>query len=256
MPNNKVNLHGIILAGALTCFSSPIFAAPLQTLEFKKGQLSQTEQTKLCEQVQNLCQQREQWRSLKTADQNLWLLSGDTVAQFRQSTIGLELAKQWRIEFSNEEEGVSVGQFIFPKLFPIDQNRYAIAMIDVFSEMYSGGGAKIERADFYELKDSGSTHRFIKNYPFSFNRMIRACFSEQDYETSKGNCHDVDRLSLDIRPIKPMLWQFRYRYSLDVSPASDSGENSFKGSRNLNIDLNRAPKQPNLPVTWNFTGQG
>ena len=34
-------------------------------------------------------------------------------------------------------------------------------------------------------------------------------FSEQDYESSKGKCHDDDGLSLDIPPLKPMLWQFR-----------------------------------------------
>mgnify|MGYP003561210698 FL=1 len=52
-----------------------------------------------------------------------------------------------------------------------------------------------------------------------------------------------------------MLWQFRYRYHLSVSPASDSGEKSYQGSRNLNIDLNKAPKQPNIPETWNYAGQ-
>ena len=62
-------------------------------------------------------------------------------------------------------------------------------------------------------------------------------------------------MSLDIRPLKPMLWQFHYRYSLEVSPVSDSGEKSFKGSRNLNIDLNKVPKYPNIPVTWNYAGQ-
>ena len=138
----------------------------------------------------------------------------------------------------------------------MDQNRYAEAVNDTFSEMYSGGGAGIERASFYELKDSGKTHLFIENYPFNFSRMIRACFSEQDYENSKGKCHDEDSLSLDIRPIKPMLWQFRYRYSLDVSPASDSGEKSFKGSRNLNIDLNKVPEQPNIPEEWDYEGAG
>ena len=85
--------------------------------------------------------------------------------------------------------------------------------------------------------------------------MIRARFSEQDYERSQGHCHDEDALSLDIRPIKPMLWQFRYRYHLSVSRASDSGEKSYQGSRNLNIDLNKAPKQPNIPETWNYVGQ-
>lgn len=256
MLNNKIHLSRLILTVSFSCFSSSIFAAPLQILEFKKGQLSQVEQTQICEQLKGICLQQAQWRSLKTVDQNLWLLSGSDIAQFRLSTTGLKLTHQWRIQLVPSEEMARASQYIFPKLFPMTENRYAIAQIDTFSEMYSGGGAGIERANFYELKDSGQTDRFIENYPFSFNRMIRACFSERDYETSKGKCHDEDSLSLDIRPLKPMLWQFRYRYSLEVSPASDSGEKSFKGSRNLNIDLNKAPKQPNIPAHWDYQGQG
>lgn len=256
MLNNKIHLSRLILTASFSCLSSSIFAAPLQILEFKKGQLSQVEQTQICEQLKGICLQQAQWRSLKAVDQNLWLLSGSDIAQFRLSTTGLKLTHQWRIQLVPSEEMARTSQYIFPKLFPMTENRYAIAQIDTFSEMYSGGGAGIERANFYELKDSGQTHRFIENYPFSFNRMIRACFSEQDYDTSKGKCHDEDRLSVDIRPIKPMLWQLRYRYSLDVSPTSDSGEKSFKGSRNLNIDLNKAPKQPNIPANWDYQGQG
>jgi hypothetical protein len=244
-----------LLIGLSASFATPVFAAPLQILEFKKGQLSQTEQTQLCEQVKDLCQQRAQLRSLKTTDQSLWLLSDGNVAQFGISTTRFKLLQQWHIQLSPADEMARSGQYVFPKLFPMDQNRYAVAVIDTFSEMYSAGGAGIERANFYELKDSGQTHRFIENYPFSFSRMIRACFSEQDYESSRGKCHDEDSLSLEIRPIKSMLWQFRYRYSLDVSPASDSGEKSFKGSRNLNIDLNKAPKQPNIPGNWDYQGQ-
>lgn len=256
MLNHKICLSGFILTATFGCFSSFAFAAPLQIFEFKKGQLSKVEQTQICEQLKGVCPQQAQWHSLKTADQNLWLLSGSDIAQFRLSTTGLKLTHQWRIQLVPSEEMARTSQYIFPKLFPMTENRYAIAQIDTFSEMYSGGGAGIERANFYELKDSGQTHRFIENYPFSFNRMIRACFSEQEYKSSQGKCHDEDRLSLDIRPIKPMLWQFRYRYRLDVSPASDSGEKSFKGSRNLNIDLNKAPKQPNIPANWDYQGQG
>lgn len=256
MLNNKIHLSGLILTVSFSCLSSSIFAAPLQIFEFKKGQLSQVEQTQICEQLKGVCPQKAQWRILKTEDQNLWLLSGSDIAQFRLSTTGLKLTHQWRIQLTPSEEMARTSQYIFPKLFPMTENRYAIAQIDTFSEMYSGGGAGIERANFYELKDSGQTHRFIENYPFSFNRMIRACFSERDYETSKGKCHDEDSLSLDIRPLKPLLWQFRYRYSLEVSPASDSGEKSFKGSRNLNIDLNKAPQQPNIPAHWDYQGQG
>lgn len=256
MLNNKIYLSGLILTILLSYFSTSINAAPLQILEFKKTQLNQTEQKQICEQLSDVCQQQTSLRSLKTADQKLWLLSGGEIAQFYSSATGLKLKNKWHVDLATDEENTSDGQFIFPKLFPMTESRYAIAIIERSSEMYSGGGAGMERASFYELKDSGQTHRFIENYPFSFNRMIRACFSEQEYKSSQGKCHDEDRLSLDIRPIKPMLWQFRYRYSLDVSPVSDSGEKSFKGSRNLNIDLNKVPKQPNIPANWDYQGQG
>ncbi|MHA3982931.1 hypothetical protein [Acinetobacter venetianus] len=256
MPNNKVYSSALILTILLSCFSTSIIAAPLQILEFKKAQLSHVEQKQICEQLSDVCQQQTPLRSLKTADQKLWLLSDNQIAQFYPSATGLKLKNKWHVDLATDEENTSDGQFIFPKLFPMTESRYAIAVIERSSEMYSGGGAGMERASFYELKESGQTHRFIENYPFSFNRMIRACFSEQEYKSSQGKCHDEDRLSLDIRPIKPMLWQFRYRYSLDVSPVSDSGDKSFKGSRNLNIDLNKVPKQPNIPANWDYQGQG
>lgn len=256
MIKRKIEIAFLVVAGMFACFANPAFAATLDILEFKKTQLSQNEQDQVCIQVKIFCEHPDQWRVLKTADQKLWLLSGGDIIQFNHSAAGLKVLTQWHVDISNQKEGTSDGQFIFPKLFPVTQNRYAIAVIDSFSEMYSGGGANIERASFYELTDSGKTRQFIANYPFSFSRMIRACFSEQDYESSKGNCHDEDSLSLDIRPIKPLLWQFRYRYSLGVSPASDSGEKSYKSSRNLNIDLNKAPEQPNIPETWNYAGMG
>ncbi|MBQ1494670.1 MAG: hypothetical protein IIZ37_07330, partial [Acinetobacter sp.] len=98
MLNNKIHLSGLILTVSFSCFSSSIFAAPLQILEFKKGQLSQVEQMQICEQLKGICLQQAQWRSLKTVDQNLWLLSGSDIAQFRLSTTGLKLTNQWRIQ--------------------------------------------------------------------------------------------------------------------------------------------------------------
>ena len=252
--NTKINFIRVMFATISLSLSTSIFAAPLKILEFKKGQLTQVEQTQLCEQVKELCLQSVQLRSLKTVDQNLWILSSrNNITQFKPSSNGFKLVREWSV-VTAEKEDVIQKQYVFTKLFPLTQQRYAIAVIDQISEMYSGGGAGIERASFYELKHSGKMQPFIQNYPFSLNRMIRACFSEQDYASSKGHCHDEDALILDIRPIKPMLWQFRYRYRLTVSLASDSGEKSFKGSRNINIDLNHAPSQPNIPVQWNYAG--
>ncbi len=164
------------------------------------------------------------------------------------------MTQQWHVLTPTQDDDQRSSQYVYPKLFPLDQKRYAIAGIKTYSEMYSGGGANIERADFYELLANGQTKPLMQNYPFSFGRMIRACFSEEDYERSKGDCHDEDGLSVDIQVLKPMLWQFRYAYGLHVSPASDSDEKSYKGSRILNIDLNHPPIQPKIPETWNFAG--
>ncbi|MBJ9986283.1 hypothetical protein IAE19_12660 [Acinetobacter sp. S40] len=246
----------LILTILGSCMMVKVYAAPLKILDFNQKQLNAVEQRQICQQAKQLCEQPEKWRSLKTPDQKLWLLVKDHIAVFTSSQTGLKLDRQWEIPLVEKNKDVDEQPFIFPKLFLMTQTRYAIAMISPFSEMYSGGGANIERASFYELLDNGKTNRFITDYPFSFSRMIRACFSEQDYEQSKGKCHDEDGLSLDIRPVKPMLWQFRYFYRLEVSPASDSDEKSYKGSRNLNINLNQAPRQPNIPEQWNYAGQG
>lgn len=245
-----------ILAIFLTAIMTSVSAAPLTILEFKKNQLNTIEQTQICTQLKPLCDQSEQLRSLKTPDHKLWLLKNDRIAVFQTSPSGLKLDGQWQLPLSEKDTNAEDQSFIFPKLFPMTSTRYAVTVIAPFSEMYSGGGASIERASFYELLEQGKTQRFIQDYPFSFNRMVRACFSEQDYEQAKDRCHDEDGLILDIRPTKPMLWQFRYHYHLDVSPVSDSGEKSYKDRRNLNIDLNQVPQQPNIPDDWNYAGQG
>jgi len=193
--NNKTSKQCIwaILTSAITISTS---AAPLNILEFKKNQLNTIEQTQICTQLKPLCDQTEQLRSLKTPDHKLWLLKNDRIAVFHSSQSGLKLDGQWQLPLAVGNTNDDDPSFVFPKLFPMTPTRYAIAVIAPFSEMYSGGGASIERASFYELLEHGKTQRFITDYPFSFSRMIRACFSEQDYATSKGNCHDEDGLSL------------------------------------------------------------
>ena len=51
MLQHKIGLGGIILMGASVCLSGSVFAAPLQILDFKTGQLNQTTQDQLCTQL-------------------------------------------------------------------------------------------------------------------------------------------------------------------------------------------------------------
>ncbi|MDH0030632.1 MULTISPECIES: hypothetical protein [unclassified Acinetobacter] len=54
MVKNKMIFGYVMLAGILGCLATSAFAAPLQILEFKKVQLSQTEQDQFCKQAKVL----------------------------------------------------------------------------------------------------------------------------------------------------------------------------------------------------------
>lgn len=255
MTKKFIRKCGFFVASSLITIQA--WAAPLDIQSFSsKNKISPIVQKDICAQQQSLCAHPERWKSVTTADQHLWLLADDQVAVFTTTDAQPKLLQHWKIDLTQKLSADQIALnnsklYVYPKLFPIADNRFAIARIHSYSELYSGGGATMERANFYELLDNGKTQQFIGNYPFSLKQTMRACFSEQDYKQAKGNCHDEYNLAVSIRPLKAMQWQFRYNYS-----ASLSGKNpkTTKSSRALNIDLNRAPKQPNIPKDWNYSG--
>lgn len=85
---------------------------------------------------------------------------------------------------------------IYPALYPASGNTYAIAVVRAVSEGYSGGGASFSYADFVALNTTPLTAPSEKPYtllyagvPFSCSKMVRACFSEREYQTSR-HCHE------------------------------------------------------------------
>jgi hypothetical protein len=83
---------------------------------------------------------------------------------------------------------------IYPALYPLGSDRYAVAVLGGWSESYSGGGGGWENADFVELSadggHAGATR--VEKLPFSCNKSIRACFSEHDYQHSPHCSEDFD----------------------------------------------------------------
>lgn len=78
---------------------------------------------------------------------------------------------------------------IYPALYPIAPNQWAVAIVSTYREFYSGGGAGFDTADFVVLNDSTDKQAEFKqvfsSIPFSCSKHIRACFSENEYKTSK-----------------------------------------------------------------------
>jgi len=102
-----------------------------------------------------------------------------------------------------------------PALYPLAEGKWAAAVLQTVSEMYSGGGASFSKADFVPLDDARAVHEGI---PFSCSKMIRACFSEKEHKQSK-HCHDESNGSLRIvydepaRPGEPHSWQYTWLQS-------------------------------------------
>ena len=88
---------------------------------------------------------------------------------------------------------------IYPALYPIGNDRFAVAIVSVSNEMYSGGGASFSVADFVALNDNKTKHDVLyPSVPFSCSKMVRACFSEREYKTSR-HCHDESSGYLTIQ---------------------------------------------------------
>ncbi len=75
---------------------------------------------------------------------------------------------------------------IYPALYPLGPDRNAVAILSSWTEAYSGGGGSWSYADFVELKAAGqhADAASVASVPFSCDKSIRACFSEQDYKSS------------------------------------------------------------------------
>lgn len=99
---------------------------------------------------------------------------------------------------------------LYPALYPLDDHRFAVALVQEFREMYSGGGASLSIADF--LVPGAAPAEWQTLYtavPFSCYEMIRACFSEKDYANSP-HCHDERSAYLTIQPQADGRWQFSW----------------------------------------------
>ena len=105
---------------------------------------------------------------------------------------------------------------IAPALYPLADGQWAAAVLQTVSEMYSGGGASFDTADFVPLDSPAKAAR--EGIPFACSKMIRACFSEKDYRHSK-HCHDESSGSLRIaygdaaQPGAPYDWQYTWLQS-------------------------------------------
>lgn len=121
--------------------------------------------------------------------------------------------------YSNiDEEHKSIE--IYPALYPLENNNYAIAIVNTTHEMYSGGGSFISTADFIHLNPAKKNPQSYQDanviyagVPFSCGKLIRACFSEKDYKLHGKNCHEEYDGHLTINYGHHDQWTFFWHQS-------------------------------------------
>jgi hypothetical protein len=82
---------------------------------------------------------------------------------------------------------------VYPALYPAGPGTWAVALVSDLHESYSGGGATFSIADFVVLPDgadAGPPTALYAGVTFSCSKLIRACFTEEDYRRRGDKCHD------------------------------------------------------------------
>ncbi|WP_395320658.1 hypothetical protein [Variovorax sp. UC74_104] len=208
-------------------FAVPVFAAPsAQVFDAVKKPESIDAQWRanLCSLLPQPCnaQQLGLYRPRGAAPNNYVVLSAEPLAMARISRAD---ARSWKLDRLHDFSDYAQAQkkdsdasrsearlSLAPALYPVAEGKWAVAVLQTVSEGYSGGGASFDTADFVPLEGGKAVQEDI---PFSCSKMIRACFSEKEYKTSK-HCHDESFGSLRIaygetfKPGAPYDWQYTW----------------------------------------------
>nr|WP_174507408.1 hypothetical protein [Acinetobacter sp. Marseille-Q1620] len=247
-------MHRILML-IMIFFPIGTFAQPVE-ISFKKQKLADGQIAQLCQKLPEECLNKRDWNWYKSQEQNnYYLISKLKLYQFDQNLKQLNAwnfsnypqtqVARWSVDAESlDQEKV----YIFPKLFPVNEHDYSVAIIQEWSETYSGGGLLEEVADFIQIKERGHYQKVFFNIPFSLNRMIRACFSEEDYKKAGGQCHDEYALTSWIEYVKPMNWKVKYKYQTHISKASDSNQKT--GNFIKTYLLNEKNNTVKLPESW------
>lgn len=134
----------------------------------------------------------------------------------------LDLAA-YRHSFDPQAYGGDSLLTVYPALYPIGKDAFAIAVIASVGQGYSGGGAGFEIADFIPFlgtSPADAIKAVYRSVPFSCSQMVRACFGEKEHEHSK-HCHDEREgvLTLDYRLDKTGGPDWRFKWHLTEWPA-------------------------------------
>ena len=195
-----------------------IQAVPLVKLKSESLQLK-----KICADLNLTCSEGANlWKKKASQDGKVYLIdSTPQLIELIQDKKHYKVVNAWNFKNyqhhnKNSKDGElgDYGTGIFPAFYPLNRQKFAIAIVKHWGTGYSGGGKGEQFADFVMLEPKGVYKLALPDVPFYSYEMIRACFSEKDYKTSP-HCHDEtgSSLSIQFKDIGKPYYQWALNYT-------------------------------------------
>ncbi len=192
----------MIMFSAQTFAVETIQAVPLVKLKTESSQLK-----KICTDLNLMCSEDlALWKKKASDDGQVYLIDATPqLIELVKDKNSYKVVDAWNFKnyqhhSKNSEDGElgDYGAEIFPAFYPLNRQKFAIAIVQHWGTGYSGGGKGEQFADFVMLEPKGAYKLALADVPFYSYETIRACFSEKDYQTSL-HCHDESGSSLSIQ---------------------------------------------------------
>lgn len=222
-------IKNLMLSTLIFFIALPVFAADsIKSLPFKEKSISKAEIRSICQKIKLSCDESgaKLW-VVKIAEAEKYYLINENLQMIQLSKhLGkYQIVDYWDLTryqqvYALEENEISE-EFLYPALYPLNRNSYAVALVFSSSTSYAGGGRSEQIAQFIQLLPKGKAHRVLEDIPFYSYERIKACFGEQDYKKSSSHCHDEHYtvLSINNQDIGKPYYQWDLTYTETDWPA-------------------------------------
>jgi len=215
-------LKWMMYAGLLF-FSQQAIADQIKAIPWVKMNTETAQVTHICQALKISCTNNaEVWKKKTIKDNHLYLIDKTPqLIEFVKENNQYVMLNSWNFKHYQhhskspmDEVLSSDGIRIYPAFYPLNRQKFAIAVVKRWSVSYSGGGRLEEIADFVMLEPNGVYKLALADTPFHSYERIRACFSQEEYESST-DCHDESssNLSIEFKNIGKTYYQWILNYN-------------------------------------------
>lgn len=237
-----------VLFSSFMVFSVQAFAVDaIQAVPLVKLKSESLQLKKICADLNLTCTEGANlWKKKAANDSKVYLIdSTPQLIALVKNKNSYKVADAWNFKNyqhhnKNSEDGElgDYGVELFPAFYPLNRQKFAIAIVQYWGTGYSGGGKGEQFADFVMLEPKGKYQLALVDVPFYSYEMIRACFSEKDYKTSP-HCHDEtgSSLSIQFKDIGKPYYQWILNYT-------DFTWEAFKPEKDKVVEKHRVVVMP------------